>query len=494
MTRRPTSPSGGLPAAGSPAVALPVVALLVTALCAGTPTPPVSAAPDGCTPVLTDGQDASRRPVVLVHGWLGDPLSRAATVLRQRLGDRVTTYEFDYGARSLAWASDVADCLAGYLAAVSKLHRDTRGDGQVVVVAHSTGAEAVRYALRGQARDVPRVITVGAPDLGTPWGGTGLATAWQQANARGRTPPSTADGARCLAPHDKGGALPQGCGDLPPWLPAGTGLHQIAADVTVDRTLFGVGLYSLDLGGDGMVPVTSAHGYPTSGPGETSGVVVTTSVHRCRVDYAALFEDVREQRGTAAALGLDQVPGKGATAVPITPAVGDLLVAATRTASCSQARQMADDKVLAQVGDAVSAAADDLRGPTGATPADYRSDSTVEQYFFRSPSGRFACGVVAQPLSAGCRGDTAPTPPRPSSCAADVEWGKGLSVDAAGAVDFLCGGGAVYSDGGEAKVLPYGAQLSALGFTCVSREDGVRCSHDTTGHGFRIAAESHERF
>lgn len=127
-------------------------------------------------------------------------------------------------------------------------------------------------------------------------------------------------------------------------------------------------------------------------------------------------------------------------------------------------------------------------------PADYRSANAVEQYFFRSPSGRFSCRVVAEPLSAGCHGDTSPVPDRPATCSPEISWGAGMWVDAGGGTGFLCTGGTIYSDSTPGPVLGYGDQLSVLGLTCVAREDGVRCAHDATGHGFRIAAESNELF
>lgn len=148
------------------------------------------------------------------------------------------------------------------------------------------------------------------------------------------------DASRCLGAHDKGVTLPSGCGELPPWLPSGVEAHGIAGDVAVDRTLFDVPLYSTPLAGDGLVPVASAHGYPTSGPGDHPGGVVSTGVVACRVAYSAVFEDVRARSGLTAALALDQV---------VEP-TDELLLGAARVAPCSNAGLPGEDKAVRRSG------------------------------------------------------------------------------------------------------------------------------------------------
>ncbi|MFS8103842.1 hypothetical protein LFM09_42655 [Lentzea alba] len=129
-------------------------------------------------------------------------------------------------------------------------------------------------------------------------------------------------------------------------------------------------------------------------------------------------------------------------------------------------------------------------------PADYRFDHAEELYYFRSPSGKFFCGIVTAPMSAGCHGPTSPVPPRPESCAPQISWGAGMSVDRDGTTGFICTGGVIYANGfGETDpVLPYGHSLTVLGFSCTSAPAGIRCTHLTTGHGFRIATDSNEQF
>jgi hypothetical protein len=118
-------------------------------------------------------------------------------------------------------------------------------------------------------------------------------------------------------------------------------------------------------------------------------------------------------------------------------------------------------------------------------------------YAFVSPSGRFYCGILpsasGDPAVAGCQGETAPVPPRPDTCSPEIGWGAGLYVNDTGEVGFTCAGGLMYSDG-TSNVLPYGATLEVLGMTCTSAKTGMRCTHDQSGHGFRIASTSNEQF
>ncbi|MFC5286720.1 hypothetical protein ACFPM7_06625 [Actinokineospora guangxiensis] len=139
---------------------------------------------------------------------------------------------------------------------------------------------------------------------------------------------------------------------------------------------------------------------------------------------------------------------------------------------------------------------------TTANPADYRfvAAGDWERYYFSSPSGRFICGILGsvadEPPSAGCHGETDPIPPRPADCSEHISWGGGLFVDATGNTDFICTGGVIYDSGfgDPGRPLPYGASLTALGFTCTSAQTGISCTHTDTRHGFRIATTSNERF
>lgn len=118
-----------------------------------------------------------------------------------------------------------------------------------------------------------------------------------------------------------------------------------------------------------------------------------------------------------------------------------------------------------------------------------------ESYYFTTPDGAFACGIVQLPgrTEAGCEGVTDPVPPQPESCV--VNWGHGMRVVDSGPGEFLCSGGPVYLPvEGSAEVLPAGSPLSQLGYTCETTEADVTCTNDSTGHGFTVASGSNETF
>lgn len=72
----------------------------------------------GPTPASTE------HPVVLVHGWHGEPMPDTATGLRDALGEGWQFFLYDYHRVSNDWADSprVAGCLADYLLAVSNAH------------------------------------------------------------------------------------------------------------------------------------------------------------------------------------------------------------------------------------------------------------------------------------------------------------------------------------------------------------------------------------
>lgn len=237
------------------------------------------------------GFSASARPVVLVHGWdgKGATMQPIDAALKQA-GLPVRSYVFDYSSHNTDWAArpTVARCLSQYIAAISAGYRNSGGDGKVIVIAHSMGGLATRFAASSQytstpiASDLGALITVDTPSLGSPFGDQSLARAMQALPLFGaahvtslfhgtftdgfETPPGT-DASICLALHQPPmNTLPAGCA-IPPYLPAGIPITQLAGDITLKRTLFGIPLYSTDFAADGPVSVQSAHSYGVSGPG-----------------------------------------------------------------------------------------------------------------------------------------------------------------------------------------------------------------------------------
>jgi Vacuolar protein sorting-associated protein 62 len=151
---------------------------------------------------------------------------------------------------------------------------------------------------------------------------------------------------------------------------------------------------------------------------------------------------------------------------------------------------------------ATETCADPLPLPTATPGPSVPSDSSVpaEQYrqgsfyYFKSADDTYGCGIAEN--EALCQGETQPLPPRPASCR--ESWGDGMFVDTAGKSDFVCAGGLIYGPSGRnpepRDVLPPGSSITALGFTCAAEDGAIRCTHDASGHGFHIAADSNEQF
>jgi pimeloyl-ACP methyl ester carboxylesterase len=258
---------------------------------AGTPVPPVIV--------------AGRHPVVFVHGWNMGPSSmdRLRTAVRDSLGQRVETFAFDYAVVKDNWAGDaeVSGCLAIYIDAVSRAARGGGGDGEVYLVGYSMGGLAIRYASSLTVQGVSvgdrlgGVITVDTPHRGSVWGGTDYArfaaevVNWLPAGQRPLPNPSE-DAARCLAPHTGGASFPTECGSVPPYLPDGIPVHQIAGAVNVARTFWGIPLYTYYLDGDSVVDLTSQRGYLGSGPvtEQLAGGALSNTTVTCTVNTEAL--------------------------------------------------------------------------------------------------------------------------------------------------------------------------------------------------------------
>lgn len=241
------------------------------------------------------------RPVVLVHGWTDNSgrMQPVKTGLESLSPGKYTFRSFDYRNVNTEWAAHpaIASCLAHYVHAVSKAYSDVGGDGRVLVVTHSMGGLAIRYATSPEFTDDPLtaaqlagVVTIDAPHMGSPFGGKIGATAKQWLEYwynHELLPERTTDGALCLALHGRDShgrytPLPSGCA-TPPYLPSGVPIAAIAGDNTIRRTLFGVNLYDIDLQSDGVVGVDSSHGYLSSGPDgvQVHGHVVLPSAATC---------------------------------------------------------------------------------------------------------------------------------------------------------------------------------------------------------------------
>lgn len=323
----------------------------------------------------TAGQQASARPVVLVHGWTGSPLSGTAAALKSRLGGKISTFTFDYSKWAADWPTNanIAPCLAQYVAQVSAAYLHAGGDGKVILVAHSMGGLAIRYASSAQytsdpitAAEAPLIISLDTPYLGSPWGATLLAYAKELFGAvLGNSVPNPfgTDGSVCLEPHDAGGQLPARCGGLPPWLPGGTTLDQLGGDITIDRTLLGVHLYDVEMSSDGIVNTESSTGYRTSGPGGSapfvSSATTGTTMHSQYVDCTVTTGQIRNALnvlgGVLSSLGVpleelnDYDVLQELQAGQDTPKVMAYSAAALATAGCSHIHITTDAAAMSTV-------------------------------------------------------------------------------------------------------------------------------------------------
>jgi pimeloyl-ACP methyl ester carboxylesterase len=317
-----------LAAVGGPAGA--GAATSVAPACSTSSTPP-------STPVAP-----GTRPVVFVHGWTSSGLAMRSTgaALTQLTGNRITPYYFDYGAHSTTWvdADAIAGCLATYLREVSATY-----GGKVLVVAHSMGGQAVLYAAaRDNTADVlGGVVTFDTPYLGSPFGGTAAAGLLEglRVLVGVDAPPAGSDAQVCLAPHTDGAPMPTGCDyPLPPLLPAGVPLTEIAGDITIHRDLGPFRLPDLRLGSDVIVPVSSSLGYleqvaPADRP---SGAAPVQLVDTCSITSDNLLLSASSAGWTSAQLAT-LATGGGAleTGLDPDPTLVAYLLDAELTAPCS---------------------------------------------------------------------------------------------------------------------------------------------------------------
>ncbi|MBM7774427.1 pimeloyl-ACP methyl ester carboxylesterase [Actinokineospora baliensis] len=429
--------------------ALVLVLCLVSLVCAVPARAQTGQCGDAKSTAASSGQAKGKRPVVFVHGWTGDPMTDSARKLSDQLDGKISTYTFDYGKWSSYWAADphIAPCLATYLGQVSAAHKKAGGDGKLIVVAHSMGGLAVRYALTPElAKVVPYVITLGTPQLGSPWGGEGgpsrLVEVFQHALGKKLPPADGRDGGKCLAEHTKGTPLPRGCGDLPPWLPAGVNLTQIGGDATVNRTFFGWTAYSIPLASDGVVPLSSAHGYPVSGPTGNTPVDSAKSFSRrdtCTVDFGFVNRAAHELSFVPASMALDyftlQDLQKDRFSLPVQAYLGGVTIAA----ACSHVRLPTDQSAVKQAVEVIKAALADLsQGATkvvnvvgvdkagnSASGWTIEGESTEVEYCTPSPASVGKDIVTCSPTAAGALACWV-TPDRHTLLCGGYPWEKRL--------------------------------------------------------------------
>lgn len=110
---------------------------------------------------------------------------------------------------------------------------------------------------------------------------------------------------------------------------------------------------------------------------------------------------------------------------------------------------------------------------------------------FESPTGNILCGITGRE-SNDVRCDIGERdwepPPRPAEC--EFDYGTGTELDDSGAA-ITCASDAV----GEPELtLEYGERIQGGDILCTSTESGMTCTHQGTGHGFRLARAEYELF
>lgn len=148
---------------------------LIAGLIAWSPAPPAAMAQSSCLADLGIGDPGTDLPVVLVHGFTGNPeiWDRAASVL-ENSGVDLRVYRFDYSSHATEWVDhpSIGPLLRRWIVCLGDTSQTNGGVGRVGIVAHSMGGLATRLAMSGNrdgapvAERVALVATLGTPHRG----------------------------------------------------------------------------------------------------------------------------------------------------------------------------------------------------------------------------------------------------------------------------------------------------------------------------------------
>jgi hypothetical protein len=110
--------------------------------------------------------------------------------------------------------------------------------------------------------------------------------------------------------------------------------------------------------------------------------------------------------------------------------------------------------------------------------------------FFQSPSGNIACAMGGGAVRCDILEHSWNPPPKPSFC--DVDWGNGVQVGKRDPASYVCAGDTVFSPNNP--VLDYGEKIFKNRFKCVSKQKGMKCKNQKSGHGFLLARDEVDLF
>lgn len=209
------------------------------------------------------GQDV---PVLMVHGLNSsqDTWVDGSTTMFDALEPMsdIGLDRFDYSQVNNEWITNnaIGPALAKRIDCLAQASMSGGGAGKVIVVAHSMGGLATRYAAsqvidgRKVSDSIGLVITLGTPHLGSGYGTTCMLTSSVPGECRGTAPVALAEGSNELSALSK--------------FPAGIPVRAIAGHVTLQRP-FLYATVTRDMQGDKVVGVKSAtNEYTETGHGD----------------------------------------------------------------------------------------------------------------------------------------------------------------------------------------------------------------------------------
>ncbi len=133
---------------------------------------------------------------------------------------------------------------------------------------------------------------------------------------------------------------------------------------------------------------------------------------------------------------------------------------------------------------------------TGAAASSSKANVSKDTYIdFRLPSNNIFCAYVAQtsPSAKYLRCDImSRIKPKPKGkCKYEGSRGVSVSMGVTGRASFPCSSDTVYNE--RARKLAYGKTWRKGGFTCKSKETGLRC-RNKSAHGFFLSRQHSYRF
>jgi len=117
---------------------------------------------------------------------------------------------------------------------------------------------------------------------------------------------------------------------------------------------------------------------------------------------------------------------------------------------------------------------------------------TVRLEQFQTPTKNIACLATGEEVRCDIQERSWQPPPRPADCDRELDWGNGFSILPEGTTTGNCATDTVLNRSNP--VLAYGEASTVGAISCVSRLDGLTCTHARTRRGFFLSRESYKLF